>query len=498
MKLLSSVILILLLISAKIIFAQPGNDNCQGATVLIQTAECSPIGGTTVNATQSIPAIICSGLTGDADDDVWYTFTAVTSNPTIYVTGDPSFDAVVDLRSDLCDGIPLTCIDAKGPGGTEKIYAGGLAVGSSYLIRIYSYGSGASTQGTFTVCVFGAPPYPPINDECYNALGIDDPYSYGSTISATESIGPITCGGITGSSDDDVWFKFDAAFINQTITVVGTTYFDAVVDLRSPPCDGTPLFCADATPMGGTESIKASGLTVGSTYLVRVYSYGSGTNSMGEFTISVSETVCLSCPDYDFNLSPGIAWQVHSSLISSEACNNYQINVTTGNQYTFKTGCGAGATADFDTYLELFDLNCNSIISDDNSCEENRSKIVWEANFDGYAYLNIHGSNPDAYGTYSLAYEISDPVSVPDPSILPNLMKVYPNPASTAFQIESKGILFTKVVIYDYTDRIIRIFRMKSPTTSFVSDNLQLTPGLYILAIESNNGWVHKRLEIVN
>ena len=253
MKTLFSVIFISFLIQLEFIYAQPGNDDCQGATVLIQTAECSPAGGTTVGATQSIPAIICSGLTGNADDDVWYTFTAVTSNPTIYVIGDPAFDAVVDVRSDLCDGINIFCADAKGPGGTERIYTGGLAVGASYLIRIYSYGSGTSTQGTFSVCVFGSPPYPPINDECYNALLIDNP-SYGSTINATKSLDPVTCGGIIGASDDDVWYKFTAATVNPTITVVGGTYFDAVVDLRSGPCDGAPLFCSDATPAGGDRN----------------------------------------------------------------------------------------------------------------------------------------------------------------------------------------------------------------------------------------------------
>ena len=222
---------------------------------------------------------------------------------------------------------------------------------------------------------------------------------------------------------------------------------------------------------------------------------------MGDFSVSVSETVCLACPDYDFYLSPGPSWQVHSSLISSEGCNNYQIPVTSGNEYTFKTGCGDGASADFDTYLELSDFNCNSIAGDDNNCEENRSKIVWEATFNGYAYLNIHGSNPDAYGSYSLAYEISDPVSLPEPfedKTLQDLINIYPNPASAAFQIESRQLVsLTKVVVYDYTGRVIRSFCMNAPVKSFFSDNLQLAPGLYILAIESNKGWVYKRLEEV-
>jgi hypothetical protein len=499
MKTTFSAILVFGFLVPEIISAQPANDNCTGAVVLYQLAECSPFAGTTIDATESVPAETCSGLTGYADDDVWYVFSAITSSPTIYVAGDASFDAVVDLRSDVCNGTSIACVDQKGPGGTEKLYCGNLVLGVSYYIRIYSYGSGAGAQGTFSVCVFGAPPYPPVNNECYNATGIDSPYTNGSTLSATKSAEPITCEGITGSSDDDVWYKFDASWENPTITVVGSPYFDAVVDLRSTPCDGTTLFCADATPMGGTETLKASGLSIGSTYLVRVYSYGDGPNFEGNFTIAVSETVCLACPDYDYYISPGPEWQVHHSLISSDGCNNYQVSVNEGNEYTFKTGCGDGASADFDTYLDLYDADCNSISSNDNSCEENLSKLVWVATYYGFAHLNIHGSDPGAYGSYYLAYEISDAASVPRPSdetSLPYRFSIYPNPASSAFQVESRQVSFTELVLFDITGRPMRKFETGPRTKFQLTDLQQLAPGLYILALRTSDGWVHERIEI--
>jgi Secretion system C-terminal sorting domain len=505
MKSIVTFILVPLLFFVEFLFAQPVNDDCSGATVVTQTANCSPTPGTTVNATQSAPAIYCNGLEGYADDDVWYVFTATTHSPTITVIPAAGFDAVVDLRSGSCDGTTIYCSDAKGPGGSETIWTYGLLIDEYYYIRIYSFGLGSSTQGNFTVCVYGTLPPPPSNDDCPGAMGIGEgpfcsPQS-GTTASATQSVAPILCDGSTGYSDDDVWYKFIPYTSNPTITVAGTPLFDAVVDLREGPCDGTTIFCADATGAGGTESIKAAGLTIGDNYLIRVYSYGSDPNSQEEFTICVYETVCLNCPDYDFTFSPGLDWQIHSSTTGSLGCNIYQFNITAGNEYTFKTGCGDGASADFDTYLELSDFNCNSIAGDDNNCEENRSKIVWEATFNGYAYLNIHGSNPDAYGSYSLAYEISDPVSLPEPfedKTLQDLINIYPNPASAAFQIESRQLVsLTKVVVYDYTGRVIRSFCMNAPVKSFFSDNLQLAPGLYILAIESNKGWVYKRLEAV-
>jgi hypothetical protein len=505
MKLKYLALLITLVVIHLIPSAQPVNDNCSGATWLTQTAYCSPLSGTTVNATQSVPAITCQGLEGYADDDVWYVFTATTHSPFISVDPSSGFDAVVDLRTSPCDGTTIYCSDSKGPGGIENIYTYGLLIGESYYIRIYSYGYGSSTQGTFTVCVYGSPPPPPVNDNCTSTISLQmgpycSPYP-ASTISATQSEAPVTCEGATGSADDDVWFVFSPYTSNPTIRVECTPLFDAVIDLREGPCDGTTIFCADDVGAGVTESLYAAGLTTGNYYLIRVYSYGSDPNSAGEFTICIQETVCHNCPDYDFEITPGPDWQTHSSSSGSMGCNIYQFYVKTGKEYTFKTGCGDGATAEFNTYLELFDLNCDSITSDNNSCENNRSEITWVSTYDGPAYLKISGANADDFGSYSLAFKITGPVSTPQPPeglSLSDLINVYPNPASGAFRIEAKQVLFTKVVINDYMNRINRIFRIKMPTNTFISDDLDLAPGLYILAIETDQGWVHKRLEVVH
>jgi len=58
---------------------------------------------------------------------------------------------------------------------------------------------------------------------------------------------------------------------------------------------------------------------------------------------------CLSCPDYDFNITPTSAWKTHSSFHTANGCRIYRVSVTNGRTYTFKTGCGNGATADYDT-----------------------------------------------------------------------------------------------------------------------------------------------------
>jgi len=83
----------------------------------------------------------------------------------------------------------------------------------------------------------------------------------------------------------------------------------------------------------------------------------------------------------------------------------YRVSVTSGNSYTFKTGCGDGATASYDTYLELYNSGCTLVASDDDGCESNRSKITWTATYTGYAYLKVRGYG-GAGGSYTLAYRI--------------------------------------------------------------------------------------------
>lgn len=113
--------------------------------------------------------------------------------------------------------------------------------------------------------------------------------------------------------------------------------------------------------------------------------------------------ICTSCPSYDYAISPSTSWQTHSGSHQSTGCKMYRVYVQNGYSYTFKTGCADGATADYDTYLTLYDGSCNSITSDDDGCSNNRSIVTWNSNFTGYIFLKVHGFGSN-YGNYTLAY----------------------------------------------------------------------------------------------
>lgn len=130
------------------------NDDCSGATSLTSAV----INGSTLGATQSLPAASCEGYTGTADDDVWYGFTA-TENGTATVTldGSGSFDGVLQIFSGSCGSLlSMACSDSSQGGGREQISLN-VTAGIDYKIRVYSYGSLVSNRGNFTISGSGSP-----------------------------------------------------------------------------------------------------------------------------------------------------------------------------------------------------------------------------------------------------------------------------------------------------------------------------------------------------
>lgn len=128
----------------------PKNDRCQNATLVTHSPTCSPIAGSSLNATESYP-----GCTGNADDDVWYSFRATSSEAIIEVTGNGIYDAVLEFYSDCYFSDPLSCTDKTLGGQTESYTATNLIVGEFYYYRVYEYYTDTGSNGTFTTCVHG-------------------------------------------------------------------------------------------------------------------------------------------------------------------------------------------------------------------------------------------------------------------------------------------------------------------------------------------------------
>lgn len=140
----------------------------------------------------------------------------------------------------------------------------------------------------------------PTNDGCANATNLTPSntnvcnYYSATTSGASQSMSANSCNGNTGNPDDDVWFWFDATANAEVITVIGSSGFDAVVELWANCFTSGPISCADVTANGGTETITINTTQIGTFYNIRVFHYGTGSGT-GTFQICVSQFAPSSC-----------------------------------------------------------------------------------------------------------------------------------------------------------------------------------------------------------
>ena len=154
------------------------------------------------------------------------------------------------------------------------------------------------------------------NDNCSQATQLTSntscSYQNFSVSGATESSGfsiP-TCSGTPSVYAYDVWFKFTAQASSHTITVdpEGTysgssnnSYVDPIIAVYSACSNGSLIQCEDdAGGGGGNCNITLNGLTVGTTYYIRVYDYSGGSTvppTYPVFGICVTHTASTTCPN---------------------------------------------------------------------------------------------------------------------------------------------------------------------------------------------------------
>jgi hypothetical protein len=108
----------------------------------------------------------------------------------------------------------------------------------------------------------------PANDECSAAISLTSSTSCintsGTNVNATWNPSSLPAPGCGATDKSDVWYTFVAQASSQTITV-SSAPAQVRLQLLSGTCGSfTSLFC-------GNTSIAATGLTVGTTYYIRVY-----------------------------------------------------------------------------------------------------------------------------------------------------------------------------------------------------------------------------------
>ena len=146
----------------------PVNDECVNAIILTPSASencTSSVSGTVACASASSQANSCSGT---ADDDVWYKFVATSNIHKIKITNVAGSvtDMYFSVYSGTCGSLTnISCSDL------DSTTVGGLIIGNTYYVRVYTYTSTTGQTTTFNICVATIPP-PSVQLPCTN-LGFE-------------------------------------------------------------------------------------------------------------------------------------------------------------------------------------------------------------------------------------------------------------------------------------------------------------------------------------
>lgn len=264
----------------------PANDECSGAVALTVNPD-NLCGSTTAGTIQSASTSAqANGCGGTANDDVWYSFVATSTAHDISllnVSGSTT-DLYHSVYSGTCGslGAALVCSDPN----ISSI--GGLTIGNTYYVRVYSWTSTTGQTSTFDICI-GTPPPPPANDECSGAITV--PVSASGCTPTTGSVYSATtspqANGCFGTANDDVWYSFTATTTDVQIdlTNISGSTTDLYHSVYAGTCGalGAELVCSDP------NSSQVNSLTVGNVYFIRVYSYTSTAGQTTSFDLCVSE-----------------------------------------------------------------------------------------------------------------------------------------------------------------------------------------------------------------
>lgn len=271
------------------------NDSA-GAPIVLTVGTNTPTEFCTVFRTRGATPSPYAAPVGNADDDVWFSFTTTTNKRVVIdLRSAPSFDGVWQLFNSSMSAL-VTC-NKTGVSLTEDSTV--FLTAGTYYIRAYHFGTGFANSstafGNFALFVYDAP-IPPANDWVTTATTLNPGPNATCAMSSTQSTLTATASGqtvCTGTASKDVWYKFTAEIPVCTLTVTPVTpgaTFNPVVAVYDAgttydTATMTNIVCQNNGSTNQSEVVIMTSLVPGKQYAVRVYHNLGGAGGTGNFTI---------------------------------------------------------------------------------------------------------------------------------------------------------------------------------------------------------------------
>ena len=176
-------------------------------------------------------------------------------------------------------------------GGNPSISGTALNAGTTYYFTVSTFPTPQTTAFDISIVTVACPVLPP-NDECTGAIGLTvnadlncGVVTSGTVLSATASIQSTTeCG---GTEDDDVWYSFVATSTTHVISLLNVA--GSTTDMYHSVWEGTCAggLIATANSCSDNDQQTLSGLTIGNTYFVRVYTWTGTTGQTSTFDVCI-------------------------------------------------------------------------------------------------------------------------------------------------------------------------------------------------------------------
>jgi len=381
------------------------------------------------------------------------------------------------------------------------------APNTTLYLKVVAVGAGGESSGCSEIMFTTAPP-PPANDECATAITLTvNPDLNCGTVTPGYTIGATDSGMIPdpcyGNPDDDVWFKFVATATTHKISLlniqsVGTsTSDDTYFQVFSGGCGAlSSILCSD--PPSGT----VTGLTVGETYLVRVYSYyGSGNNQSFDICVGTfppppandecSGALVATTFPYTFVQNDGAGATNNGGMVT--ACTNNDMNDGTwftfvGDGDTFNITVTMPAGSDFDPKIGVYSGTCSAL-----SCEDSEdsggmgtTETLSIPTLSGNTYyVNVgyySGWSDEPEGAFTINIS-KGALGTSDVKAEKKSIKVYPNPFTDTINI-SDAANVKSIFVSDTSGRQIRV--IDNPGNSIYLGELK--QGMYLLTLIMKDG----------
>ncbi|KPH13479.1 hypothetical protein AMQ68_07805 [Chryseobacterium sp. ERMR1:04] len=403
------------------------------------------------------------------------------------------------------------------PGGTDIVNqqlvttnsftpSAALAGDTNFYVRVIAVGTGGESLGCSEITFKTTPP-PPTNDECSSAITLTvnpdlncGTMTAGYTLGATDSgLVPDPC---FGDPDDDVWFKFVATATTHKISLTNVLSIgsddddDTYFQVFDGSCSSlSSILCSDPS------SSTISGLTVGNTYYVRVYSYyGAGSNQsfdicIGTFPAPPANDNCsgaLQATTFPYNYiqSDGGGATNNGGFVT--ACGNGMNDGTwftfTGNGNAYDITVSMPSGSDFDAKIGVYTGSCGNFTCVDGVDDEGEggTETISIPTVSGTTYfVNVgyySSSSDEPEGTFTIDIT-NGTLGTSEVKGNKNGIKAYPNPFTEVLTLSDIAHV-KSISISDVSGRLVKT--IDQPTSTLQLGELK--SGLYLVTLIMKDG----------